>query len=350
MKILELAPGIIKYNLFREFGITRPMPANITVTVTDICNFMCKTCNIGKMYLEHPEMAKGELTAEEYGKIFQNIGKVFWVTMTGGEPFFRRGLTNVVADIYKSSEPKFMTIPTNGYVPKKIVGDIEHILAECGKMRIVVNVSLDGIGEEHDKIRGMKDSFKRVMESYFALRGLENDRLSIGVNTVISKFNIDKLDEIHAFVKNELKPDSFIAEVAENRSNLYNESDDIRSVSYDTALRILMSQNSDSKKLTPVIVKLARDVFYKALMSRKPHRCFAGFASACIMPKGDVWLSCVKSSSIGNLKDANYDFRSMWFSEKANAMREEFKKPCNCMLANAHYTNLMCNPARLLAA
>ncbi|MBI1972252.1 MAG: radical SAM protein [Candidatus Aenigmarchaeota archaeon] len=346
--MLELIPRIAKYNLFREFGLAKPLPTNITVTVTDICNFMCKTCNIGKLYTEHPEIAKNELSAEEYGRIFNNIGRVFWITMTGGEPFFRRDLADIAAGIYKNSEPRFMTIPTNGYVPKKIAGDVERILSECEKMRLIVNLSLDGLGSEHDEIRGMKDSFERVLESYFALRDLKNDRLSIGVNTVISKFNIDKLGEIAAFVGSELKPDSFIAEVAENRSNLYNEKDDIRSENYGKVLRALIRQNNSPRTSTAAIIRLARGVFYRALISGKPHRCFAGFASACIMPKGDVWLSCVKRSSIGNLRDVNYDFRSLWFSEKAGIMRNELKKPCSCMLANAHYTNLLCNPAKLL--
>ncbi len=348
--MISLLSKIISYNFYREFGITHPLPANITVTVTDMCNFMCKTCNIGRLYLAHPEIAKNELTAEEYGKIFRNIGNVFWVTVTGGEPFFRKDLVEIVHNIYRESSPKFVTIATNGYLPKKIISDVEQILQDCKKMRLVVNISLDGIGKEHDEIRGMEGSFKRVLESYFALKQLDDRRLSIGINTVISKFNVGMLDGIYAFVKDELKPDSFIAEVAENRSNLHNENDDMRPLDYSAALRTLMLQGKNSKKLPPAVIRLARNVFYRALLSGKAHRCFSGFASACIMPKGDLWLSCVKNSSVGNLRDANYDFRSLWFSDKAESMRKEFKKPCNCMLANAHYTNFMCNPFRFLSA
>lgn len=347
--MIGLIPKIAGYNLFREFGAGRPLPANITVTVTDVCNFMCKTCNIGKLYLAHPEMAKNELTADEYGKIFSNLGNVFWVTVTGGEPFFRRDLVDVVSDIYRASRPMFMTLPTNGYVPKKIASDVERILDECEGMRVMVNLSLDGVEKEHDEIRGMDGSFKRLLESYSALRMLDDSRLSIGVNTVISKFNVGMMDEICAFVRGELKPDSFIAEVAENRSNLYNENDDMRPKDYNAALKNLMLQDRNPKKLPLILIKLARNAFYRTLASGKAHRCFAGFASACIMPKGDLWLSCVKNSAVGNLRDADYDFRRLWFSKKAMSMRKELKKPCGCMLANAHYTNLMCNPFQLLS-
>lgn len=348
--VIGFIPRIVSYSLFREFGITRPLPINITVSITDVCNFMCKTCNIGRLYLAHPELSKNELTVDEYAKIFRNLGKVLWVTVTGGEPFFRKDLAEAVSAINREASPKFMTIATNGYTPKKIADDVTRILQDCKRTRLVVNISLDGLEPLHDEIRGMKNSFSKVVESYWALKNIGSKNLTVGINTVISRFNIHQIDQIVHFINNELKPDSYICEVAENRAKLYNEGSDITPVAYDEAVRKIMDMKNMSKKPVPTIVKLSRRIFYKSLLSRKTHKCFTGFASASIMPKGDVWLGYVKQSNIGNLRDAGYDFRKLWFSDKANFARSDLKKPCGCMLANSHYTNLMCDPLRLIRA
>jgi hypothetical protein len=43
---------------------------------------------------------------------------------------------------------------------------------------------------------------------------------TLGVHTVISNFNVDEFETIYAFVRDELKPDSFISEIAEERVEL----------------------------------------------------------------------------------------------------------------------------------
>jgi len=51
--------------------------------------------------------------------------------------------------------------------------------------------------------------------------------------------------------------------------------------------------------------------------------CYAGFASAQIAPDGDVWMCCVRAEPIGNLRESGYNFKKLWFSEKADRIRRE---------------------------
>jgi len=70
--------------------------------------------------------------------------------------------------------------------------------------------------------------------------------------------------------------------------------------------------------------------------------CYAGVASCQIAPDGEVWACCIKSESLGNLRNSNYDFRKIWFSEEAGALRTAIKaRACSCPLANAAYTNML---------
>jgi MoaA/NifB/PqqE/SkfB family radical SAM enzyme len=70
--------------------------------------------------------------------------------------------------------------------------------------------------------------------------------------------------------------------------------------------------------------------------------CMAGVASAQIAPNGDVWTCCVRAESMGNLREHDYDFGTVWRSDKANELRRSIKAgECFCPLANAAYTNML---------
>ena len=72
--------------------------------------------------------------------------------------------------------------------------------------------------------------------------------------------------------------------------------------------------------------------------------CLAGVASAQIAPNGDVWACCIRAESMGNLRDHNYDFRSVWTTAEAAEQRRSIKaRECYCPLANASYTNMLCH-------
>ncbi len=99
-----------------------------------------------------------------------------------------------------------------------------------------------------------------------------------------------------------------------------------------------------------------RLVYYKFVIQElKEHRqiipCYAGYASCQITPYGDVWPCCILGydKSMGNLREVNYAFRKVWFSEKADDIRKYVKgKNCACPLANAYYTNILCSFKSLL--
>jgi hypothetical protein len=68
----------------------------------------------------------------------------------------------------------------------------------------------------------------------------------------------------------------------------------------------------------------------------------AGVASAQIAPNGDVWTCCIRAESMGNLREHDYDFRTVWTTGKAQQLRRSIKAgECHCPLANASYTNML---------
>jgi len=344
MSLANLLLKIIGYNLWKRLGYPKIMPIVLTLSITDECNSRCKTCNIWKI------KTTNELTLIEYEKIFENLGSLFWVTITGGEPFLRKDIKDIVVSLYKKTKLTYLTIPTNAILTEKIVRDTEFIIKKCPDLKLVINLSLDGIGDLHDKIRGFKGNFHKVLETYHALRKINSENLAIGINTVISKYNINQIKELYKFVTKNLKPDSYVCEVAENRAKLYNLNLEL-TPNYDEVLNFLIRKQRKVKGEISGMIKNLRNDFYRHLIDKKTLNCYAGYASANIMPNGDMWICYVKKSKIGNLRHATYDFKKIWYSKKADEERDKVKRcKYECKLVNAFYTGTMCNFSMLANA
>jgi MoaA/NifB/PqqE/SkfB family radical SAM enzyme len=355
-----LIPRTVGYKLFRAFNVPKAMPFMLTVSVTNQCNSRCQTCNIWRT-----PAAKEELGLQELQTVFQNLGKsVIWLNLSGGEPYLKPDLVNIVKAAYECCKSKVFTIPTNGLLPDLIKGKTREILGTCKDAMVVVNVSIDGIGIEHDKIRGVKGNFERSSQTIKGLHELkkEFDNLEFGVNSVVSKFNVEKMPDIYEYVRTEFKPDSYICEPAENRSELFNLSDDIGpdALLYERWNGILSNHArhdyySTSTGITRII-QAVRLKYYDLAVEELKHKkqimpCYAGFASCQISPYGDVWPCCMLAykANMGNLREFDYNFRKIWHSERAKFVRQMIKNShCHCPMANINYTNMLCNTTLML--
>ena len=340
------------YRAFRRWGAPRLLPLNVTVSVTYRCNSRCRTCNVWRKQSE-------ELTAEEWDRVFASLGRApYWFTISGGEPLLRRDVVEICRSAYRHCQPAIINIPTNGLLPDLIAERVEEIARSCPKSRIIVNVSLDGWGEQHDAIRNVPGNFRRTMETYRRLRALTLPNLTLGVHTVISRFNVGDIPNIYRQIST-LAPDSYITEIAEERVELDTVGADITPSldEYSAAVDFLVAQLR-AQPFTGIsrITQAFREQYYglvKRILAerRQVIPCYAGWASAQISPEGDVWVCCIKAQSLGNLRDVDYNFGRIWFSAEAEAARASIARgECFCPLANAAYTNMLCHYPSLIKA
>jgi MoaA/NifB/PqqE/SkfB family radical SAM enzyme len=344
--VFEVIPRIPGYWLFRYFRQPLLLPLSLTISVTSSCNSRCKTCRIYESGFE-------QLTVAEYEKVFRGLGpSLTWVTMSGGEPFLREDLPEICAVLYRHCRPAVINIPTNGLLHQRIPSAVEAIAASCPGARIIVNLSLDGLGTQHDEIRGVPGCYEKALTTYQTLKDLQRGgagNLSIGIHTVISRFNVDSIPRIIGDLIS-LKPDSYITEIAENRVELRTMELDItpQASEYQQAIAAVMDHlRRHSFKGLGRIIQSFRVEYYRhvtGLLLGKHSRwpCYAGYASAQLMPDGEVWACCIKGKSLGNLRSEGYDFKRVWFSEQAAQVRRTIKEDrCRCPLANAAYTNML---------
>src|SRR5574341_1427181 len=209
----EIILKIPQYKLFRKYNYPKTLPLNLTVSITYHCNSRCKTCNVWKK-------KTSEFSPDEFDRAFESIGKSpYWLTVSGGEPFLRQDIVEICCSAYNHFEPGIINIPTNGILYNKIPGKVEEIIENCKETQIIVNLSIDGIGEKHDHIRNVKDNFEMALKTYEALRALEYPNFNLGIHTVISKYNVNEIPGIYDYFR-EKDPDSYITEVAEERVEL----------------------------------------------------------------------------------------------------------------------------------
>ena len=160
---------------------------------------------------------------------------------------------------------------------------------------MIINLSLDGVGCKHDDIRGVRNNWSHAMATYSALKELKRDykNLTVGIHTVISNFNIDLFAELCEYVQRELKPDSYITEIAEERVELDTVGLGITPTAerYTVAIDTLLDSMRD-QHLTGVaeVTQAFRRQYYEIVKrTLREHRqvipCMAGVASAQIAPE-----------------------------------------------------------------
>lgn len=328
---------------FRAVGFPKMYPANVTISLLYSCNSRCLTCDVWQ------KKAKN-LRPDEYDRIFASLGDApYWFTFSGGEPFLRKDIVDIVSSAYRHCHPGVINIPTNSLLSWIVPTRVEEILRRCPKSNVVINLSLDGVGEKHDHLRGVKGNFEHFEKNYAALRKLKYPNFTLGVHTVISKYNVNDMEEICDYVGS-IKPDSFITEIAEERVELGTMGKNITPdpVDYAQAIDILQSKTAQFGYKGMGKVAHAFRVQYYQLVKQvlREHTqvipCYAGWASCQISPEGDVWSCCIRAESMGNLREAGYDFGKVWYSQAADQLRTSIRnKECHCPLANASYTNLV---------
>ena len=348
--MLEVVWKIPLFRMYRKFGWPKMLPINLTLSPSPRCNSRCLTCNI---WMKRED----ELSLDEWNKVFKSLGRApFWFTISGGEPFMLPEIVELCQSLYKHCRPGIINIPTNSLMYKIIPRKVEAICRSCPDSQVIINLSLDGVGERHDYIRGIKGNFEKFERNYDALRALDLPNLTVGIHSVISNFNVDHATELfdYAFSK---KPDSYITEIAEQRVEL-----DTVDIPITPALNEYSRVIDDligriqSRRFSGIsrITEAFRVEYYqlvKEILAQETQviPCFAGWASAQIYANGEVWPCCIRADNMTNLRDVNYDFKAVWNSQEAERIRDSIRaKECHCPLANASYTNLLMDPRTLV--
>ena len=118
---------------------------NGTVIVTYRCNARCSMCSRYKA----PSRPEEELSLDTIRK----LPPMYFTNITGGEPFIRTDLKEIVRILYEKSDR--IVISTNGFFTDRIL-DLCREFPQVG-----IRISLEGLEETNNRIRGLPDGFRR---------------------------------------------------------------------------------------------------------------------------------------------------------------------------------------------
>lgn len=165
----------------RFFGIKRPLQS--VVFISDKCNLACKHCSVYNY--ENPNIKTFEQIKQELEYCY-GLGSRF-VDFEGGEPFIweddGKRIDDLV-DLAKSIGFFSCTITTNAQ------REFKNSRADS------IWVSLDGIGQYHEQIRG-KGTFERLEKNIASC-----NHKALSVNMVVNTLNYQAVGETIEYVKN----------------------------------------------------------------------------------------------------------------------------------------------------
>ena len=313
-------------------------PFDLDFAVTYRCNLRCIQCNVWRQYLEHPERMKDELSREEIKRIFTSYRDFKVVGITGGEPYMREDLKEIMKIIIeKQRKLKYLFITTNGTLTDRIIKTLREILDEMldayGDLRLVQLISIDGPEEIHDYIRGVKGTYKKAIKTINLLHGFidEYDNFSIGTVTVCSPFNIDKFDVVLREItrlrdKYDLEP-SFCVWFSGQLYKNIGEVGDVDVINFRNKLVDYIPRIKDVVEVGGSPIARGRGIFYDLLKEwlKNPTKqvvpCGAAKVRYFLDAYGDVYPCTIYNMVIGNLREYGYSFEKLIDSEDRRRVR-----------------------------
>lgn len=334
--------------LARNYFSSRPI--YLIQYVTARCNSRCRMCFYWKN-IDGAEQER-ELTLEEFKKIAKNFPGLQQLSIGGGEPFLRDDLPEICETFSRHSNAQTITIPTNGLLPGRICSQFDKILQKCPQSYFRLSLSLDGIGERHDKIRGVKGNFKKAMETYKKVKSLRRRyrNFNIDIGTVLSSYNQDRIEDVFRYVADNLDVDNHFLLLARGDTREIG-ARDIKLQRYGELLHWLRDhhprkENRPFSSILRAIYELSTEAILKTERERRMVvPCVAGRKMIVIGEYGDVHPCEMLNTKLGNVRDAGFSLDAILQSRATDAALKKIRSgACACSFECAMNASIVFNP------
>lgn len=182
-------------NSFLDGIHIRRKPKILQLPVTSKCNSMCKTCNI--WHLKN----KIDINPIQLKKVLADtfFDDVRYVGINGGEITLVKEWKEILNIVLEMKKIKSVHIISNGLKKDAVLELLSQIKKMCSQknVRLGFTLSVDGIGEIHDEIRGIPKAYERcryLLDEISINKNVYCDDFMIGCT--ISQYNIPYIREI----------------------------------------------------------------------------------------------------------------------------------------------------------
>jgi MoaA/NifB/PqqE/SkfB family radical SAM enzyme len=328
---MRTALRVLNSAVRNRLGMTT-RPEVVTYLVTLRCNLKCQMCDVWKIE-DYPEM-----NLDQIDRVFTDLGRLSVVRLSGGEPFLRKDMAEIIDIVRKRSRPEYIQINTNGMVPGRVTSTLESV--DCTNLHI--KVSIDAMGSTHDEVRGVEGAFDKTVATLQELVKLR-DRLGfyLGVHQVIMRNTLEHIGPLRALC-DDMGLD-LISEFALDNQVLYEPTFEIDKIEnemktfdgltpdeVEEAFSQMQTESSDKD----LAERLMRRYYLLGARNRLLHGvakpnppCVALGSHFRIMPDGNVPVCMYKPMLAGNIVEEG--FEALWVSERTEELRRTEVQPCS---------------------
>ena len=323
-----------------------PSPPFLILFINSICNLKCEHC----FYWRNLNR-RDDLTVDEIYALSDELGRVENLNLSGGEPFLRKEIAEICRHFIRNNKVEQIYIPTNGYFADKTTRAVTGILKESYLRLIVIEISLDGTPEYHNRLRGSGQSFQRAIETYDALAELQktDSRLRIHAISTVSRENMHEVRILTEFLHKRCPSIDHhnIALIRGDRKNPSLQGPELLAFeelhAYAQSLWAKREQGRFGKIVEPMLQ------WAKMCTARKQKQvipCRAGVLSAVVYANGDVSF-CETLAPLGNLREKG--FKKIWHSPEAYALRRSIRnRDCYCTNEIFLWPSIVFQPYQLI--
>ena len=137
------------------------VPNYAIVYVDGRCNMHCDFCCHAAMDARN----SSNIMPSDWGYVFKRAKSLLHLTITGGEPFLRKDLTDIISEIVNNSGVPRVSIKSNGFYLERIKEYIPELISRHKNTEFTLSISLDGPKDIHDKVRNFKGAYDKVVET-----------------------------------------------------------------------------------------------------------------------------------------------------------------------------------------
>ena len=335
--------------------VRRNAPFSLVHFVTDRCNARCAHCFID--FSGSPNTSK-ELTVDEIGALTRSIGNgLFNVNITGGEPFIRNDIFEIVKSYVENTEVRSIVITTNGFYVEAIEGLAAKYKQLKTKCHINFSISIDNHERQHNANRNVEGLYARALESYRLIDAFDDKRVSASIALTVMPSNQSNIvDVFHHLLKQGVK-DVFPVLLREegvlkhipDKSNVLH--------AYNELVRLIDEKvpgniQGGTRSLFRAVQQAKNRIVHRILSStycspRFIVPCNAGSLFGVIFADGRV-SPCEPldaSWTLGNLREYEMDFAAIWKSPAAEMIRRKIRsRKCHCTFECAWSVNVLSYP------
>ncbi len=170
--------------------VINQVPNYAIVYVDGRCNMHCGFC----IHAAMDARKTGRISPSDWGNVFRRAKSLLHLTITGGEPFLRKDLTEIISEIIDSSGVPRVSIKSNGFYIKRIQDCLPILISKYPNTEFTLSISLDGPKIIHDKVRNFIGAYDKVLETVEIMKEYRKEKnFFLRLASVITEDNSDVL-------------------------------------------------------------------------------------------------------------------------------------------------------------